>query len=103
MKNESEMIERAFIRLIVSALQKRSMNFSEFAVQVWPDIPKKTAVGKFRQLREPSTRTGKHQNLSLSAAAQMAKVLGMELSYVIVVAKEEVLKQIEGQTAEGLD
>ncbi len=95
MKNETELMERAFVRLIVNHIQKQNMNFSEFAVLVWPDIPKKTAVGKFRQLRERSTRTGKYQNLSLSAAAQMAKVLGLELSYLLVVAQEDARKQIE--------
>ena len=95
MKNEAELLERAFLRSIVDRLQKRGMNFSEFAVQVWPDVPKKTAVGKFRQLREPSTRTGKYQHLSLAAAANMAAILGVELSYLVVVAKEEALKQME--------
>ena len=104
MKNETELMERAFVRLIVDRVQRQGMNFSEFAVQVWPDIPKKTAVGKFRQLREPSTITGKYQNLSLSAAAQMAKVLGLELNYLLVVAQEEARKQIEAeQTVSGLD
>lgn len=95
MKNETELMERTFVQLIVSHIQKKNMNFSEFAVQVWPDVPKKTAVGKFRQLREPSTRTGKYQNLALSAAAQMAKILGLELSYILVVAQEEARRQIE--------
>ena len=95
MKNEAELLERIFLRSIVERLQKRGMNFSEFAVQVWPDVPKKTAVGKLRQLREPSTRTGKYQHLSLAAAARMAAILGVELSYLVVVAKEEALKQME--------
>lgn len=95
MQNETELMERAFVRLIVERLHKQGMNYSEFAVQVWSDVPKKTAVGKFRQLREPSTLTGKYQNLSLSAAAQMAKVLGLELSYLLVVAQEEARRQIE--------
>lgn len=95
MKNETELMERAFVRMIVGRLQKHGMNYSEFAVLVWPDVPKKTAVGKFRQLREPSTRTGKYQHLSLSTAARMAKVLGLELSYILVVAQEEARRQME--------
>lgn len=95
MQNEMELMERAFVRLVANHIQKKNMNFSEFAVRVWPGVPKKTAVGKFRQLREPSTRTGKYQNLSLSAAAQMARVLGLEFNYLMVLAQEEVRKQIE--------
>lgn len=93
MKNNSEPLERAFLQLVLERLQRRGINFSEFAVLVWPDVPKKTAVGKFRELREPSTRTGKYQNLSLGAASRMAEALGEELSYLLAVAHEDVRRQ----------
>ncbi len=93
MKNNAVTLERVFLQLVLDRLERRGMNFSEFAVLVRPDVPKKTAVGKFRELREPSTRTGKYQHLSLDAAASMAAALNEELSYLLAVAQEDVRRQ----------
>jgi hypothetical protein len=98
-KNYADLMERFFIQGILDILEERKINFSEFAVRVWPDAPKKTAVGKFRLMRNATG--GKFQNISLVAASRMAEVLGMELSYLLAVAKTDALRALKER--EGTD
>jgi hypothetical protein len=92
-KNYMEKIERFFIQSILALLEEKGMNYSEFAVRVWPDVPKKTAVGKFRLMRNATD--GKYQNITITAASRMAETLGAELSYLLAVAKSDAIRALE--------
>lgn len=92
-KNYIEQIERYFIQSILALLEEKGMNYSEFAVLVWPDVPKKTAVGKFRLMRNATD--GKYQNITITAASRMAETLGAELSYLLAVAKSDAIRALE--------
>jgi len=92
-KNYVEKIERFFIQSILARLEEKGMNYSEFAVRVWPDVPKKTAVGKFRLMRNATD--GKYQNITITAASRMAETLNVELSYLLAVAKADAIRALE--------
>jgi hypothetical protein len=92
-KNYIEKIERFFIQSILALLEEKGMNYSEFAVRVWPDVPKKTAVGKFRLMRNATD--GKYQNITITAASRMAETLDVELSYLLAVAKSDAIRVLE--------
>jgi hypothetical protein len=95
-KNYVDKIERLFIQSILARLEEKGMNYSEFAVQVWPDVPKKTAVGKFRLMRNASA-DGKFQNITIMAASRMAETLDVELSYILAVAKADAIRDLENE------
>ena len=94
-KNYVEKIERFFIQSILDLLEEKGMNYSEFAVTVWPDVPKKTAVGKFRLMRNATD--GKYQHITIMAASRMAETLNVELSYLLAVAKADAIRALEGK------
>ncbi len=87
-KNYTEKIERFFIQSILALLEEKGMNYSEFAVRVWPDVPKKTAVGKFRLMRNAT-------NITITAASRMAETLDAELSYLLATAKADAIRALE--------
>ena len=92
-ENYEGLIERFFIQAILKLLEEKNMNYSEFAVRVWPDVPKKTAVGKFRLMRNATD--GKYQNITIMAASRMAESLDAELSYLLAVAKSDAIRSLE--------
>ena len=92
-KNYIQTIERFFIKHILTRLEEKGMNYSEFAVRVWPDVPKKTAVGRFRLMRNASD--GKYQNITIMAASRMAEALDAELSYILAIAKSDAIRALE--------
>jgi hypothetical protein len=92
-ENYTEKIERFFIRSILALLEEKGINYSEFAVRVWPDVPKKTAVGRFRLMRNATD--GKYQNITLAAASRMAETLGAEVSFLVAVAKSDAVRSLE--------
>ena len=92
-KNYADKIERLFIQSILARLEEKGMSYSEFAVRVWPDVPKKTAVGKFRLMRNATD--GKYQNITVTAASRMAETLDVELSYLLAVAKADAIRALE--------
>ncbi|MDR3175099.1 MAG: immunity protein [Desulfovibrio sp.] len=92
-KSFSEAIERFFIKGLLVVLEEKNMNYSEFAVRVWPDAPKKTAVGKFRLMR--NSAGGKYQNVTLADASRMTEVLGVELSYLLAIAKADAIRALK--------
>jgi hypothetical protein len=94
-KNYLEKIERFFIQSILALLEGKGMNYSEFAVRVWPDVPKKTAVGKFRLMRNATD--GKYQNITITAASRMAETLDVELSYLLAVAKSDAIRTLNSE------
>jgi hypothetical protein len=94
-KNYLEKIERFFIQSILALLEEKGMNYSEFAVRVWPDVPKKTAVGKFRLMRNATD--GKYQNITITAASRMAETLDVELSYLLAVAKSDAIRALNSE------
>ncbi|MDR1490842.1 MAG: immunity protein [Desulfovibrio sp.] len=97
-ENYADLMERFFIQGILAILEERKINFSEFAVRVWPEAPKKTAVGKFRLMRNATE--GKFQNISLVAASRMAEVLGVELCYLLAVAKADAIRALRKEENE---
>jgi len=92
-QNFSNILERYFIQEILALLEEKNLNYSEFAVKVWPDVPKKTAVGKFRLMRNAAD--GKYQNITLTAASRMAEILGTDLSYIAAVAKSNAIRALK--------
>ncbi|GHV49842.1 hypothetical protein FACS1894168_0160 [Deltaproteobacteria bacterium] len=92
-ENYTDTIERFFIQSILALLEENGMNYSEFAVRVWPDVPKKTAVGRFRLMRNATG--GKYQNITLTAASRMAEALGSELSFLMAIAKSDAIRSLE--------
>ena len=88
--NEAELIERAFLELVVSRVVERGICFSEFATQVWPELSGPTAIGKFREMRHGAWKTKKPQKITISAAYRMADFLDEDLGYLLSVAKERV-------------
>ena len=91
-KDEFDLLEQSFLRLIISRIQERKICFKEFATQVWPELSEATAVGKFREMRHGSWKTGKPQRITISAASRMAQFLGEDLSYLLCVSRENVRK-----------
>jgi hypothetical protein len=67
------------------------------AVRIWPDVPKKTAITKLRDLREPNPTTGKYQHLSLASAFRMAEALDEDANYLISLARGLAERQMEEQ------
>ena len=94
-ENYEGLIERFFIQAILKLLEEKKMNYSEFAVRVWPDVPKKTAIGKFRLMRNATE--GKYQNITLTAASRMAETLSADLSYLVAVAKAEAIRTLKAE------
>jgi len=94
-ENYEGLIERFFIQAILKLLEEKGMNYSEFAVRVWPDVPKKTAIGKFRLMRNATD--GKYQNITIMAASRMAEALDAELSYLLAVAKSDAIRSLENE------
>jgi len=92
-KKYIQTIERFFIKHILVRLEEKRMNYSEFAVRVWPDVPKKTAVGRFRLMRNATD--GKYQNITIMAASRMAETLDAELSYILALAKSDAIRALE--------
>jgi hypothetical protein len=92
-KSFSDLIERFFIKGILEALDEKGLNYTEFALRVWPDAPKKTALGRFRLMRNAAD--GKYQHITLTSASRMAEALGMDLSYLLAVAKADALRTLK--------
>jgi len=61
-------------------------------------VPKKTAVGRFRLMRNATT-DGKYQNITLTAASRMAETLDVDLSYIVSVAKSDAIRALKAGEA----
>jgi len=96
-QNFSDTLERHFIKGVLALLEEKNMNYSEFALRVWPDVPKKTAIGKFRLMRNATE--GKYQNITVTAASRMAEALGADLSYLLAVAKSDAIRTLKASEA----
>jgi len=94
-QNFSDTLERYFIQGVLALLEEKNMNYSEFARRVWPDVPRKTAIGRFRLMRNATE--GKYQNITLTAASRMAETLGVELSYLLAVAKSDAIRALKAE------
>jgi hypothetical protein len=92
-ENYTDRIERFFIQSILALLEEKGMSYREFALRVWPDVPEKTAIGKFRLMRNPTD--GKYQNITIEAASRMAETLGAELCFLLAVAKSDAIRAQE--------
>jgi len=94
-QNFSDTLERYFIQGVLALLEEKNMNYSKFALRVWPDVPRKTAIGRFRLMRNATE--GKYQNITLTAASRMAETLGVELSYLLAVAKSDAIRALKAE------
>ena len=86
-------VERAFVDIITRRANLRGYGKGEFAAKMWPWMEPKTAATRWCSIREKAVHTGKPQSVSLADAQRMADALGEELSYLMVLAKEEALKE----------
>ena len=93
-RDEADMLERAFIQVIVDRVEEMGVKYKAFATQVWPELSSASAQGKFNEMRKYSYKTGKPQRISISAAARMAAFFGEDLAYLLSVAKEQVKRNI---------
>ncbi len=92
MKNKmlavSPVIEEAFIQIIAERIEARGISHKEFAESVWPDAPKTTAFGRWRDMRKYAYRTGKPMTVSLENALRMSAYFGEDICYLLVLAQE---------------
>lgn len=96
MKNKmlavSPVIEDAFIQVVTERIEARGISHKEFAQSVWPDAPKTTAFGRWRDMRKYAYRTGKPMTVSLENALRMAAYFEEDICYLLVLAQEYALK-----------
>jgi len=94
-------VERAFVGVVTKRADLRGYGKGEFAAKLWPWMNPKIAATRWSAIRERAAHTGKPQNVNLADAQRMADALGEELSYLIVLAKEEALKNIPAAKGKG--
>jgi len=95
-QNFSDTLERYFIQVVLALLEEKKMSYAKFAMRVWPDVPEKTAIGKFRLMRN-ATEEGKYQNITLTAASRMAETLGADLSFLVAIAKSDAMRALKAE------
>lgn len=88
----SPVIEEAFISIVADRVEKRGISHKEFAQSVWPDAPKATAFGRWRDMRKYAYRTGKPMTVSLENAFRMAAYFGEDICYLLVLAQEYAIQ-----------
>jgi hypothetical protein len=96
-------LERAFVELVTERAEQRGMGKMEFAARMWPWMKPKIASTRWTAMRSKSAHTGKPQNVTIADAQRMADALGEELAYFIVLAKEEVLNELQATKDKGAD
>jgi len=94
-------VERAFIGVVARRADIRGFGKGEFASKLWPWMQPKVAATRWSAIRERAAHTGKPQNVTLADAQRIADVLGEELSYLLVLAKEEALKNLQANKDKG--
>ena len=95
-------VERAFIAVVTRRADLRGYGKGEFAAKLWPWMQPKIAATRWSAIRERAAHTGKPQNVTLADAQRMADALGEELSYLMVIAKEEALKGLTETKGRGV-
>lgn len=88
-------LERAFVELVAKRVKDRGIKKGEFAAKVWPEDSPKAAAARWTAMRSKASNTGKPQGVLISDAQRMAEVLGEDLSYLLVLAKEHAREQTE--------
>jgi hypothetical protein len=86
-------VERAFVEVVVNRAEMRGYKKGEFAAKLWPWINPNVAATRWSAIRDKAAHTGKPQNVTVADAQRMADALGEELSYLMVMAKENARKQ----------
>jgi hypothetical protein len=94
-------IERAFVKVVTQRADLRGDGKAEFAAKLWPWMNPKIAATRWSAIREKAAHTGKPQNVTIADAQRMADALGEELSYLAVLAKEEVFKDLQEAKVKG--
>ena len=92
-------VERAFVSIVTRRADLRGFGKGEFAAKLWPWMRPNVAANRWSAIRERAAHTGKPQNVTLADAQRMADALGEELSYLMVIAKEEALQATKGKGA----
>ena len=87
--------ERAFVDLVDGRADARGYGKGEFAAKMWPWMNPRTAATRWHVIRAKSAHTGKHQSVTLAEAQCMADAIGEELSYLVVIAKENAKKDLQ--------
>ena len=84
----SGVIEEAFIWVVANRVKTRGIPHSAFARAIWPDVPKATAIGRWRDMRKYAYRTGKRMTVSIENAVRMAAYFNEDICYLLVLAQE---------------
>jgi hypothetical protein len=90
----AQRVERAFVDLVVERAERKRFKKGEFAAMVWPDMNPKAAATRWNSVRSKAFHTGKPQSVPIADAQRMASALGLELSYLLVIAAENAQAQI---------
>jgi len=91
-----QMFERAFVALVTERSEDRGYKKGEFAAKLWPWMNPKIAATRWNAIREKAVHTGKPQNVTIADALRMADALGEDVGYLMVIAKENLKKQMAG-------
>lgn len=88
--------ERAFVALVNERAEDRGYKKGEFAAKLWPWMNPKIAATRWNAIREKAVHTGKPQNVTIADALRMADALGEDVGYLMVIAKENLKRQLAG-------
>ena len=89
-----QMFERAYVALVTERAASRGDKKGEFAAMLWPWMNPKVAATRWNAIRDKAVHTGKPQSVTIADALRMADALGEDVSYLMVVAKENVRKEL---------
>ena len=75
---DGDIFERAFVKEVFRVAEEKYGTLNRYALVVWPDREKRSAVQTAYNLKNPVSRTGKPQSVRLSDAVRMVEVLGID-------------------------
>ena len=91
-----QMFERAYVALVTERSTARGYKKGEFATKLWPWMNPKVAATRWNAIRDKAVHTGKPQSVTIADALRMADALGEDVGYLMVIAKENVRKELPG-------
>lgn len=87
---EALRFERIFVDLVISLIKKRKLTLRGFAQDAFPIEYRADPVRRFRSMVKHG-KLGKPQRISLADACLMAEALEIDLSYLVLMARERML------------
>jgi len=93
---EAFAFERIFIQKVLDLAKKKGFSIASFAQTAFPPGYKSDPVRRSRTILSKN-RLGKPQKINLTDAYLMSKALGMELPYLMLIACQGIMDEMEGQ------